>query len=397
MIGEDNLQEDGGEIIAVEEVIVHPDFQWTETVYGYDIALLKLKEPSTIAPIAFSTSDSDAPANASARVLGWGARDISQEGFGTDFPEQLHQLDVTIVSQGDCRTKWGEVGQILDSQICASSEGAINDFDEGGPLFVEGAQGPVLIGIPGFYFKLGDTEFPTLYTRISSFSDWIMEQMTTSLHFAQFGTGSGFSSDIVLVNTSVSQTLEGQVQFFDPDGAPLPLRLIDGTTVSEVEFDLASQQSTTIATDPEGDLVLGSAVASGEGEFGGVIRFTIPGSGIAGVGSAQPLTAAIVPARNQNGIQTALAIRNTGDQTITVKAYLLQDGSQVTDGSSEISIPGQGRIAQFIGEIFAAADTTDFVGEVRIETEDGAFAAIALELGGVTGEFTTLPVTPVEP
>ena len=57
-------------------------------------------------------------------------------------------------------------------------------------------------------------------------------------------------------------------------------------------------------------------------------------------------------------------------------------------------------MAQFIGGggevLFPDADTHDFEGTLVVEVTDGRVAATALELGTEAGQFTTLPVTPLE-
>jgi hypothetical protein len=57
-------------------------------------------------------------------------------------------------------------------------------------------------------------------------------------------------------------------------------------------------------------------------------------------------------------------------------------------------------LSKFIGGLgevlFPDADTDDFQGTLVVQVTDGNVATAALELGTVVGEFTTLPVTPLE-
>ena len=59
-----------------------------------------------------------------------------------------------------------------------------------------------------------------------------------------------------------------------------------------------------------------------------------------------------------------------------------------------------GHLAQFIGGggeiLFPDADTNDFEGTLVVEVTGGEVAATALELGNQPGQFTTLPVTPLQ-
>jgi hypothetical protein len=239
--------------------------------------------------------------------------------------------------------------------------------------------------------------FPTVFARVSNLADWIEEQITNDLHFAQAGTGgNSVASDFVIQNLSKTQNASVSLRFFDPDGTELPMTFIGGEVTSQLDFELLPLQTKTFSTDPTGDLVLGPAVASSIGEIAGVIRFTLAGIGIAGVSSGQPVSGALVPARRQGDLNTAIAIRNTGNESVSVNAVLLKDGKPVNNGTGTIVLPPLGREALFISEIFKNADTIDFTGEVMLEAEDGKFAALALELGTNAGEFTILPVNPLE-
>ena len=78
----------------------------------------------------------------------------------------------------------------------------------------------------------------------------------------------------------------------------------------------------TISTHGRGELVRGSARVAADGPIGGVLRFNAPGIGVAGVGSSRPLRDAVFPVRrNEGGINTGAAIRNLGEDPITVTCH----------------------------------------------------------------------------
>ena len=231
------------------------------------------------------------------------------------------------------------------------------------------------------------------------------------LYFAEFGNGQGFTSDIVLTNPSATNTVSGQAAFFDDGGIPLPVGIagVDSgeatplTTAplqvsSSVNFSVPPLGAVTISTDGQGDVVVGSAVVTADSTLGGVVRFSIPGIGIAGVPVSQPLSGFIVPVRRQaGGINTGVAIHNTESQAVTL-SLTLQDttGQQVFGGAKTIAdFPASGQMAQFINELFPNAATDDFEGTFVVEVTGGSVAATALELGTEAGQFTTLPVTPL--
>lgn len=268
-------------------------------------------------------------------------------------------------------------------------------------------------GFPGF---LDDLSWGSLYVNVmsSAFPDGELRGQVpapqTALYFPQFGNGgdTGFTSSIVLTNTSTTTEATGTLYFFDMYGQPLDVGLSGGSgvvqpgqPVSELSFTLAPLGSLTVDTDGQGDLALGSAEVVSNVALGGIVRFQIPGIGIAGFGSAVAMSRATSPVRESGGVRSALAIRNNQTWPLTVTLELLnEDGSApagIDPGSNiaDVIIPANGRSAQFVDEYFGDLDLTGFTGSVVISAEGGSFSAIALELGNGAGLFTSLPVSPV--
>ena len=107
--------------------------------------------------------------------------------------------------------------------------------------------------------------------------------------------------------------------FYDQEGHPIaPESMVDLTEDLEVTEDGALTVQTemeplgklTISTHGRGDLVSGSVQVASDGPIGGVLRFDLPGIGVAGVGASQPVRDALFPARRRGGLSTAAAIRN---------------------------------------------------------------------------------------
>lgn len=230
--------------------------------------------------------------------------------------------------------------------------------------------------------------------------------------FAQFGNGGGLTSEVILLNTSTTTQVSGVVRFYGPGGAPLEVGIhsdmmgqdmipLQTENLSEVGFEIAPLGAVTISTDGEGDLIEGSARAVSDGLLGGVIRFGIEGIGIAGVDAGVPLSQAILPVRNRDGIGTGVAIRNPESFPITVTLELRNNSGEgdVEPGGSgyaEVTLlPPNGRISSFVVDLFPGANTEDFLGTLTMKTDSGSFAAIGLEMGLPSGPITTLPVTPV--
>ncbi|HSR51463.1 MAG TPA: hypothetical protein VLV83_11585 [Acidobacteriota bacterium] len=227
--------------------------------------------------------------------------------------------------------------------------------------------------------------------------------LTSQLHFSQFGGGNGFGSELVLYNPSQSATLSGDLAIYNEDGLPIaPFAILSGVEAPEgpitnLQFELPPLGSVSFSSDPDSVLQLGSAVVKATSNISGVVRFEIPGAGIAGVGSASPSSAVMAPVRNLAGVQTGVAIRNPGIEDIDVELTLKDASGQViAEGRELISVAAQGRIASFIDELFPDADLEDFQGTICVLALSGEIAVVALELGAQPGEFTTLPVSPIE-
>lgn len=216
-----------------------------------------------------------------------------------------------------------------------------------------------------------------------------------TLHFAQFGNGGGIGSDIVLANPSATASAAVKVDWLDDDGLPFALS-IAGVSRTAVEATIAPLDAVTISTDGLGRIISGSARVVTAHPVGGVIRFSLPGVGIAGVGESLALTGFITPVRRKlGGVNTGVAMRNVETRSISV-TLSLQNKQGLPVGDAAVStLVGGGHLARFIDELFPAVDTSNFEGTLVVRSGQGRIAATVLELGTRPGEFTTLPVTPL--
>ena len=224
------------------------------------------------------------------------------------------------------------------------------------------------------------------------------------LDFAHFANEDSITSDLVLVNVSTSAVIS-TISFYDLEG-----NLIDTESILAVTGDLeVADQGTlsfkaeipplgelTISTNGLGELVSGSVKVFSEGPIGGVLRYSVPGVGVTGVGASLPVRDALFPARRkQGGIRTAAAMHNLGEEEIKVRCRLMSGGVVLEE--VEISLPANGQRSWFIEDEFTASDTSDFVGTVRCTAPgEGRFTGLAVEVDAANRIFTTLPVVPVE-
>ena len=225
-----------------------------------------------------------------------------------------------------------------------------------------------------------------------------------TLDFAHFANGGGITSDVVLLNAG-DTLVHPAVYFFDTQGAPIDAEsVVEVTDELEVTEDGGLMVATaieplgerTISTHGRGELVSGSVQVVAEGAIGGVLRYSVPGVGVTGVGAGTPLRDALFPARRQQGgTRTAAAMRNLGEEAIEVMCRLMSGGAVLEEAM--IPLEANGQMSWFIEEAFTATDTTDFVGAVRCTSPEGeTFTGLAVEVDAANRIFTALPVVPVQ-
>jgi secreted trypsin-like serine protease len=172
------LVADGGQRVRVASLAVHPAYRGDGS--SHDIAVLRLAAPLTGAtPIAPATPGEAglAAAGAAVRVAGWGL--VSQSP--PEQPTVLQQAPLTVVGPSRCRRAYGSNFDTA-AMICAGTPDAgVPDScsgDSGGPLVADGARGPRLVGVVSYGGEVcGDPSAPGAYTRVSSESGFISDQL----------------------------------------------------------------------------------------------------------------------------------------------------------------------------------------------------------------------------
>jgi secreted trypsin-like serine protease len=186
--------------VESDKIIVDPDYLANGSSSHADIALIKLKDPIPDAkPIVLANADLDKKLltpGATVTVTGWGAvwdpedknvlAMLSQLTSGADlgdklnYPLKLHQVEIQVMDNESCKTMFqGSNTEIVDSSICALQPGSRKNAcygDSGGPLMASPKPRTfVQVGIVSR--GCGNMDLPNIYTRVSSFSDWIASTM----------------------------------------------------------------------------------------------------------------------------------------------------------------------------------------------------------------------------
>ncbi|MCG3134204.1 MAG: hypothetical protein HMLKMBBP_01496 [Planctomycetes bacterium] len=158
VVGRVDLSAGGGEVRTVARAIRHADYN--PSTMTDDISLLTLDAPVSALPVTLG----EAPQTGAATAIGWG---VLNEG-DAQTPDALQHVDVPITGNEVCAAAYN--GGITAKMVCADGEGRGScQGDSGGPLIAGGRQA----GITSFGVGCARAEWPGVYTRVSSYADWI--------------------------------------------------------------------------------------------------------------------------------------------------------------------------------------------------------------------------------
>ncbi|XP_036141753.1 chymotrypsin-2 [Monomorium pharaonis] len=157
----------------VAKIIVHPRYNSADSWIN-DIALLKVKTPFKksvyVGHVPLPPKGHAVKANDIAIVSGWGR--LWQGGPTTT---KLQRVNIVIADQDYCKYKYNNMGlNVYPTQVCAydpSIQKGSCHGDSGGPLTVGGK----LVGLVSWANGCASTTYPTVYTRVVSYLDWIAD------------------------------------------------------------------------------------------------------------------------------------------------------------------------------------------------------------------------------
>ncbi|KAK1344310.1 hypothetical protein QTO34_014875 [Cnephaeus nilssonii] len=148
----------------VEKIIYHSKYKPKRL--GNDIALMKLAEPlpfdEMTQPICLPNSEENFPDGKMCWTSGWGATEE-----GGDASPVLNHAAVPLISNKICNHR----------DVYGASSPPPWSGDSGGPLVCQERREWKLVGATSFGIGCADVNKPGVYTRITSFLDWIHEQM----------------------------------------------------------------------------------------------------------------------------------------------------------------------------------------------------------------------------
>ncbi|XP_062870655.1 coagulation factor XI-like isoform X2 [Trichomycterus rosablanca] len=161
----------------LENIIIHP--QYNENSLINDIALLKTNKPITfsdyVRPVCLMEAKNEPSfLGKKCTVTGWGRLSSGS------YPDVLQEAQMPLMSTENCASLlandgWG-IYKVLPTNLCAGyPEGGIDacDGDSGGPLVCKDEDMWYLAGLTSWGVKCGQPNKPGVYTRISSYLQWI--------------------------------------------------------------------------------------------------------------------------------------------------------------------------------------------------------------------------------
>jgi len=182
-VGSAHVSGAGGSTHSVSQVVDHPAYTVTSDSWMSDISLLQLSEPVDVnnarsRPIALPDAG-DEFAGEECVISGWGA--TTEGGSGAEI---LQSANVTVPQNWDTCSEMAQsvnLTVVEDIHMCAghhNMSGGVDTCqgDSGGPLACRGAAGDwTLAGVTSFGSGCGDPGTLGLYTRVSTFVDWIRD------------------------------------------------------------------------------------------------------------------------------------------------------------------------------------------------------------------------------
>ncbi|MFP4474107.1 MAG: trypsin-like serine protease [Desulfatibacillaceae bacterium] len=200
LAGTHDLTTGQGERIDVTRIVIHPGFD--SLTLDNDVALLQLARPvpSGATAVDLYRTAGSLPEEL-LTVVGWGR--LEEGGV---FASVLMELDLPWVSTETCQTAYPDRA-IDEDVICAGySEGGKDacQGDSGGPLFLAGPDGVRQVGIVSWGDGCAEAGKYGVYTRITSYLDFIDETISRTAVFGRVSTSFAGHARLPVIGARVS-------------------------------------------------------------------------------------------------------------------------------------------------------------------------------------------------
>jgi hypothetical protein len=263
----------------------------------------------------------------------------------------------------------------LSSFITDLISGIGSDFDGSALVTANRQIGATVIGTrPGVF-----TTFPVIQNRIF-----------TRSFFAQFAHVGDLSSKLILLNPSPERTANVTIQVRNQSGTSAAV-ILSGEFLSTGTKTLSIRPLGSVILETQSDIVGSLEVMTQDIPVGGVVLFSSPVTGTAGVGEGFPLTSFVLPIDRAaaTATDTGIAIVNVQDQAVTLTLNA-RDTAGTIVATNSVPLAARQQLAEFPNDATLGLGLPDtFVGTLWVEAS-GEVAATVIRVS--PGVLTTFPV-----
>ena len=174
-VGTSTSYAQGGDTYDVAEIILHPNYN--PNTMSNDIALIRLEDPIVFSnqaqPISLISGTQVALGLEDSGEMCWTTGWGEDQGTAND-PNQLQVVEMPITNQSNYQESQISANMIMAGYTSGSSS---CQGDSGGPMVVLASDGQTYLqcGIVSWSNGCGVPGYPSVFTRISYFLDWICE------------------------------------------------------------------------------------------------------------------------------------------------------------------------------------------------------------------------------
>uniref|UniRef100_G1PJ59 tryptase n=1 Tax=Myotis lucifugus TaxID=59463 RepID=G1PJ59_MYOLU len=172
--------------VPVRDIVIHQDYSTFKTIEN-DIALVLLEFPvnysTHIQPVCFPEKTFMVQTDTDCWVTGWGK--LHEKDPKEAAPELLQEAELKIIRHEKCneilKKKLGTRFDVVrEGCVCGYTDLGKDSCqgDSGGPLVCEFNNTWVQVGIVSWGIGCGRKGYPGVYTEVSFFKDWVIDQST---------------------------------------------------------------------------------------------------------------------------------------------------------------------------------------------------------------------------
>ncbi|CAL4062060.1 unnamed protein product, partial [Meganyctiphanes norvegica] len=206
VLGDSNLLEDqpyGVQFHDIEEIVRHPDYFTSGGAHANDIGLIRIRTHATLGNnvclICMAQQDAVFPTQ-TCTVAGYGIGKVPSNVLREvrkEAPKEgvLRQLSVPLMEKSECHDSLknitgSEVLAMKDTFICAGGlhnySACYSTLDGGSPLACKAGGRWFLAGLVSWSRDCSKPGVPNIYTRTSTFTDWVQSTYLNMLGFMNY-------------------------------------------------------------------------------------------------------------------------------------------------------------------------------------------------------------------